>query len=406
MRFPGFLALSLAAQGATSHACKTDEDCSLNGICSRQWPWSDYPNGIILKPRKVCKCDPGWFGDDCGRLDLRPAGRINGYNHSADGVESSHFGPYGNSSWGGQIFQDPKNPKLFHLFASQFADGCGLSGWRPHSFVLRAESRNGPQGPYQFAQSVSKPFRHNPQVIWSPADEKYLLYTIGVDDNVKREECTSLSYTQWPNNISVSAADDLQGPWTPFEMVLSSKEPHSTNPAPWPLWTPEYHTSKIVLGVEDLAIFIADKYNGEYELVHTQMWNTSEWSPTWTEDSFFWQDKRGHWHALAHWMIDLVEHDGQKWPRVGAHVFAKDLTGPWHFHLHEAFNSTVTYTDGSSQTLDRRERAKIFFSDDGEMTPLYLINGVQEMGERSRSSTVIQPIGEKWKKYEKRLGFR
>ncbi|KAL4996284.1 hypothetical protein BDV10DRAFT_113271 [Aspergillus recurvatus] len=384
---------------ATTRACETDEDCSLNGLCRRQWQWP--------KPgEKTCKCDPGWFGEDCGHLDLRPAIKDNGYNHSADAVDPSHLGPYGNSSWGGTILQDPREPRLFHLVASQFASGCGLSGWRPFSFIMRAESRTGPQGPYHYMDSISEPFRHNPEVIWSPADEKYLLYSIGAeDDEQPRGKCSSISYKQWPNNISIATAQDIRGPWTPFELVLASTEPHSTNPSPWPLWTPETRTSKIALAVEDIAIFLADGSNSAYELMHTQSWNTSEYSPTWTEDSFLWRDKRGHWHALAHWMIDLVEHDGQKWPRVGAHVFARELTGPWHWHLHEAFNSTVTYTDGTVQTLKRRERAKIFFSDDGEMTPLYLVNGVQEMDEGSRSSTFIQPIGEKWKDFERRLGF-
>ncbi|BCS29716.1 glycoside hydrolase family protein [Aspergillus puulaauensis] len=328
---------------------------------------------------------------------------MNGYNHT-DVVDPSYFGPYGNASWGGQVLQDPHDHKLFHLFTSQFADGCGLSGWRPHSYIIRAESRNGPQGPYHYADAVSEPFRHNPYILWSPADKKYLLYAIGVDAH-KPDMCESLTYQQWPNNISVSSADSIEGPWTPFKMILSSLEPQSTNPSPWPLWTPKHRTSKIALGVEDNAIYLADKWDDEYKLIHTQKWNTSEWSPTWTEDTFLWRDKRGHWHALDHWMIDLVENNRQQWPRVGVHVYARELTGPWHFKSQEAFNSTVNFTDGSIRTLQRRERPKLFFSDDGEMTPLYLSNGVQEMGEGARSSTFIQPIGEKWKTYEKKLGF-
>lgn len=402
MRFRSIFALYCITHAATSQACRTDEDCSLNGLCRTDSSWLGPPH-----PKKTCECDPGWFGDDCGRLDLRPATKNNGYNHSIDATASNRLGPHGNSSWGGTILQDPHDPRLFHLVASQFADGCGLSGWRPFSFIMRAESRSGPQGPYHYVDNISKPFRHNPEVIWSPADEKYLLYTIGVDDNEEpeRDKCSSLSNKQWPNNISVSTAQDIRGPWSPFELVLASVEPHSTNPSPYPLWTSRNRTGEIVLAVEDLAIFSADRYNGEYEVVHTQSWNTSEWSPTWTEDSFLWRDKRGNWHAIAHWMIDLVEHDGQKWPRVGAHVFARELAGPWHWHFHEAFNSTITYTDGTAQTLKRRERAKIFFTEDGEMTPLYLVNGVQEMDENSRSSTFIQPIGEKWREFERQLGF-
>ncbi|KAL4793345.1 hypothetical protein BDV19DRAFT_399995 [Aspergillus venezuelensis] len=389
MRLHPFLKIWTLISVTTAQACTTDEDCSLNGVCRA----------------KACRCDPGWYGSDCGQLDLRPALKDNGYNHSSDGVASSHLGNYGNSSWGGTIIQDRQDPAIFHLIASQFADGCGLSGWRPFSFIFRAESRSGPQGPYYYADTASKPFRHNPQVVWSPAEEKYLLYTIGADDNENRTKCSSISYTRWPNNISVSTAQDIRGPWSEFELILASEEPHSTNPSPFPLWTANNPTSEIVLAVEDLAIFKADSYKGPYNLLHTQAWNTTEYSPTWTEDSFPWRDKRGNWHALAHWMIDLVEYDGRKWPRVGAHMFARDLEGPWRWHMHEAFNSTVTYTDGTVQTLQRRERAKIFFSDDGEMTPLYLVNGVQEMGEGSRSSTFIQPIGEKWKTFEEELGF-
>ncbi|KAL2817242.1 hypothetical protein BDW59DRAFT_182318 [Aspergillus cavernicola] len=365
MRFTSILTLGLTTQALASRACKTDEDCSLNGVCRPEWswPWSTRPTNLNLWFSRDCDCGSGWFGSNCGSLDLRPVNQDNGYNHSADAVDPSHPGPHGNSSRGGQILQDSHNPGLFHLFASQFANGCGLSGWRPHSFIMRAESRSRPQGPYYFADSVRETFWHNPYVFWSPADRKYLLYSIGVDDDApQRENCRSINYTQWPNNISVASAEDIRGPWSPFEMILDSKEPHSANPSPWPLWTSKHRTSQIILGVEDNAIFMADKYNGEYLL---------------------------------------------RWPRVGARIFARELAGPWHFHQHEAFNSTVHYTDGSNQTLKRRERAKLFFSTDEEMTPLYMTmtTGVQEMVAGSASSTLIQPIGVKWREYERSLGF-
>ncbi|KAB8077486.1 hypothetical protein BDV29DRAFT_188686 [Aspergillus leporis] len=400
MKFLSFLTLVLAACGG-AWACETDEDCSLNGVCMNSVEGGHNPDQQDTG-EKVCRCDPGWFGDDCGRLDLAPATRYTGYNHT-DVTDPSYFGKYGNSSWGGQILQDPTDASLFHLFASQFSYGCGLSGWRPHSFIMRAESRNGPQGPYHFAQQVTTAFRHNPYVFFSPADQKYLLYTIGVDAPTP-EKCQSISYKRWPNNISVSSSDSIRGPWTPFKIILSSKEPHSTNPAPWPLWSPQNPTHKIMLGVEGNAVYGADTWNGEYKLVHTQNWNTSNYSPTWTEDPFFWRDKRGNWHTLTHWMIDLMERDGQKWPRVGAHMYARNLTGPWYFKQQESFNSTITFTDGSVETFKRRERPKIFFSDDGEVTPLYLTTGVQQMNESSRSYTLIQPVGSKWKEYEKSLG--
>ncbi|KAH7390609.1 hypothetical protein BKA66DRAFT_526129 [Pyrenochaeta sp. MPI-SDFR-AT-0127] len=374
--------LALLATLTFAQSCINDEDCSLNGICHN----------------KLCECDPGWFGNDCGRLDLAPATRWTGYNYT-NYTDPSYYNTRGNSSWGGQVIQDRSDPKLFHLVVDQFSHGCGLSGWRPTSFVVRAESRNGPQGPYHWVQNVTGSFRHNAYVNWSPADEKYLLWTIGVDV-ADPTSCKSVSKASWPNNISVSAADDIRGPWTPFQILVNG-----TNPAPWPLWQPNDPTSKIVLAAEDLKIFTAEKWNGQYKLVNTAPWNTTDYSPTWAEDPFVWRDKRGHWHALAHWMIDIVEKNGTKYPRVGAHMFSKTLEGKWTFKLQEAFNSTVTFTDGSVQTFNRRERPKIFFSDDGKVTPLYLINGVQPLGTTSLSYTLIQPIGKKWRAFEKKLGF-
>lgn len=387
------LVLGFAIAGVTGE-CETDDDCSLNGLCVAANA-SDMANS--------CICDPGWFGDDCGRLDLAPATRGTGYNYTTV-KNADDFGSYGNSSWCGSIVQDPNDKGLFHMFTSQFAHGCGLSGWRPSSFVARAESRAGPQGPYHYAEAVSRPFRHNTYAFFSPADQKYLLYTIGVDAP-EATKCESISNTRWPNNISISSADDPRGPWTPFELILSSVDPQSTNPAPWPLWSPEDPTNgQIALGIEDDAIYVGDRWNGTYSLAYQQQWNTSEYSPTWTEDPFLWRDKRGHWHFLAHWMIDITE-SGQKYPRVGAHMFARDLTGPWTFRQHEAFNATVDFTDGSAQLFKRRERPKLFFSDDGELTPLYLVTGVQEMNQSGASYTLVQPIGTAWQDYEKALGL-
>lgn len=384
--------------------CQTDEDCSLNGLCV---PKVDHcPVG--KKPRKTCQCDPGWFGDDCGRLDLAPATKGFGYNQTL-AVNPGDFGTHGNASWGGRILQDRQDPKLFHLFTSQFSDGCGLSGWRPHSVVIRAESRVGPQGPYEYAQTVTSKFRHNPDVFYSPADDKYLLYTIGVDAP-DYDRCRSFSYTTWPNNISVSSADDIRGPWSEFQMILDSDRPngiHATNPSPYPLWTPDNQTSEMALLIKDYDIFTADRWDATYKQIYTAEWNSTEGydNPLWTEDPFIWRDKRGNWHSLNHWMIDLVEYDGRRYPRAGSHLFSRSLTGPWHNPQQEAFNSTINYTDGTVVQLNRRERPKLFFSDDGEMTPLYLVTGVTPLNETRKSSTFIQPIGTKWKDFESDLGF-
>ncbi|KAF2134465.1 hypothetical protein P153DRAFT_371857 [Dothidotthia symphoricarpi CBS 119687] len=384
------LPFTLLTSIGAAQPCSTDEDCSLNGLCT---PTPSSNNNQTA----TCICDPGWIGPDCGRLDLAPATRWTGYNHT-NFTSPTHYGTRGNSSWGGQILQDRTDPTLFHLIADQFAGGCGLSGWRPASFVVRAESRNGPQGPYEWAQNVTGSFRHNAYAFWSEADEKYLLWGIGVDIP-DPTSCKGVDKKSWPNNISVSAAPDMNGPWTPFQVLVNG-----TNPAPFPAYSPEMPTSEIVLAAEDLKIYVANTWNGNYELINTAPWNTTDYSPTWTEDPFIWRDKRGHWHALAHWMIDIAE-KGVKYPRVGAHMYSRTLEGKWNFKVNEAYNSTVMFTDGSVETFNRRERPKLYFSDDGEMTPLYMINGVQPLGTTVLSYTLIQPIGTAWKGYEEALGF-
>jgi hypothetical protein len=383
MLFQWFLLqLTLPYTLITAQTCAIDDDCSLNGLCTSL----------------ACVCDPGWIGPDCGRLDLSPATRDTGYNYTTY-TNPSYYNTRGNSSWGGQIVQDQQDPKLFHLLVDQFAHGCGLSGWRPTSFVARAESTTGPQGPYHWVQNVTGSFRHNTYVHWIPADEKYLLWTIGVSVP-DPTSCKSVSKESWPNNISVSSSSSIRGPWSPFHITVNG-----TNPAPWPLWSPDNHTSAIALVAEDLRIFTADRWDAAYTLINTAPWNTSDYSPTWAEDPFVWRDKRGNWHALAHWMIDIVEKNGTKYPRVGAHMYSRTLEGKWNFKLQDAFNSTIAFTDGSTETFNRRERPKLFFSDDGKVTPLYLVTGVQALGTTTTSYTLIQPVGTAWQEYEKQLGF-
>ncbi|KAK7908881.1 hypothetical protein PG985_016184 [Apiospora marii] len=371
---PFFMCILAVSQAlaSTAYQCASDDNCSLNGIC--------LPHGR-------CHCDPGWTSHDCNQLDLQPATRWTGYNHTNVTLPGHYSTKGGNSSWGGQIVRDRHDKSLFHLVTSQFSHGCGLGGWRPFSTIIRAESRTGPAGPYHYAQELFGPFHHNPAIVWSPGDEHYLLYSIGIDTNTLPTRCASY---KWPNNISVSSAPDVRGPWTPPQLVVDA----GTNPAPWPAWSGESSpTSRIVLAVEDNKIFAADRWSDAdtYDLVKTMPWNTSDYSDHWTEDPFLWRDRRGHWHILCHWMIDIAVH-GAKYPRVGGHLFSRDLTGQWTFKLQEVYNTTVHFTDGGTTDYYRRERPKLFFSDDGLLRPLYLVNGVQEFN-ASASYTLIQPIG-------------
>ncbi|KAI1418778.1 hypothetical protein F5Y12DRAFT_463428 [Xylaria sp. FL1777] len=361
-----------------SLGCSTDEDCSLNGICSQA--------------EQTCICDAGWRTEDCGELDLYPAVRWSGYNHTNATEPDFYKEGAGNSSWGGHIIQDPSDKKLFHLITSQMAHGCGLAGWRPFSTIIRAESRTGPTGPYTFAQTLFGTFHHNPTAIYSPADGKYLLYCIGRDIETPNT-CQSQKFN---NTISVSSSENLRH-WEPLEAQLENV----TNPAPWPLWSMRNQTHAMLLAVEKNNIYRAQDFGGPYDLA-VEPHNMDR-----SEDPFLWQDRRGNWHFLVHYLVDIDL--GLKGPRVGAHVYARHWQGPWTFNNKTlAYNTTVEFTDGTSTTYYRRERPKLYFDNnddnDRSMTPIYLINGVQEFNQ-SGSYTLIQPIGSRAREYEKKLGF-
>ena len=373
--------------------CQSDDDCNLNGIC--------------LPLIKTCKCDPGWTSSDCGALDLQPATRNSGFNITSRGT----------SSWGSKIIRDPNNPKIFHLFLAEFTDHCGLDFWSPYSRIIRADSTTGPAGPYTSAQEVVSAFAHNPTVIYSPADKKYLLYYIGCPQSPP-ETCTSPSFSCGPGNflngesgISLQSSPDLKA-WTFEGQILKGADDNTwdadiTNPSPFPLYTPSNPTSEILLayrgcpyncsGSELLNLAIAPSYSGPYTKIQSQPLFSAP-----NEDPFIWRDNRGHFHMLTH----SLEPDGGfgDGPKVGRHSFSRTIEGPWTFNNRTlAFSTLVEFSDGTSVDYYRRERPQLFFSEDGSMTPLYLTTGVQERGS-AMSYSVIQPLSGA-KAWEEKLGL-
>lgn len=381
LAFPRVLALtSLAA----ANGCATDEDCSLNGVC--------HTGG-------ACACDAGWTGADCGVLDLRPAKRDGGYNRTAEGT----------SSWGSRVIPDPEDKNLHHLFAAEFAHGCGLDYWAPYSRIIRAESRDGPAGPYTFAAEVEGTFAHNPTVVYSPADKEYLMYYIGCKTEVVEDKCSGKQFTCGPGNknngesgISLKSSKDLKT-WTDVGQIFQGKDNEDwdadvTNPSAFPLHTCGNKTDAILLayrgcpydcgGAEQINIAVAkDGYKGAYTKMQADPIFTQG-----NEDPFIWRDKRGNWHILTH----SLEPEGGfgNGPKVGRHAYAREYTGPWTFSERSlAFDTTVQYDDGSEIQFLRRERPQLVFAKDGSMKPLFLTTGVQPR-ENPMSYTVIVPVGD------------
>ncbi|XP_065198016.1 uncharacterized protein LOC135829549 [Sycon ciliatum] len=147
--------------------CSTLEDCSAAGEC------------VDGK----CKCDPGWTGESCGRLDLSPQA-----NRASGAAWNSHNSS--NSSWcitaprtdkdelGYSSFTKSGTNVTFHIFVSQMVPGCGLGTWLPGSRIVHATSNKGVEGPYEWENQVFSSFHHNPHLTRA-SDGTWLLYFNG-----------------------------------------------------------------------------------------------------------------------------------------------------------------------------------------------------------------------------------
>ena len=207
----GFPSSAQAAAGG----CATDEDCSLLGVCGESG---------------VCKCDAGWHGADCGQLKLKAVQPGSGYNLTSEGI----------STWGANIFPaGTPDSQVWHMYAAEFENKCGINHWSPNSAVVHAVSNTGAAGPYTRQNTAVVPFAHNPKVVRAP-DGTWLMYTIGVElpasalfnctDETSSAVGPAIQSAPSPppgrnpmnreSNITLYTSQELEGPWERFGVVL------------------------------------------------------------------------------------------------------------------------------------------------------------------------------------------
>lgn len=161
----GVLVAAAWLQVSLATACATPTDCSLNGDCV---------DGL-------CVCDPWWAGSAaCDVLAITPANKSDGYHNATfatwGGSELSSFGPSTPPQCAharccrafAVSIRDESG--LWHVFAAEMLNHCGLGSWKTNSIIMRGESSGGPGGPFTFAQAVSVPFSHNPKIFRDPVD--------------------------------------------------------------------------------------------------------------------------------------------------------------------------------------------------------------------------------------------
>ena len=386
-------AVLLLCSAAAVHACTTDDDCSLNGVCSAAG---------------VCACDAAWSGGDCGVLRLLPTKKKNGYHNVAERT----------ASWGGSIHKDPAS-EAWYMFAAEFVNHCPLDNWSPNSRVVRTVSKQGPLGPYSFDTELLPTFHHNPNVKLT-ADGKYVMFVIGRGCNKTVQcgganplaEAAELSACYEPHDtapgnmesgISAYIAPAIDSPFARIGKgyILGSNPPamwnaDTTNPGPL------IHANQSVLMMyrgcgnqckppEELGLASAPSYlSSNYTRLNGDRPICGGASLCETEDPFLYQDPRGHYHAMLHYVGPgggfscTPPRDGCL---VGSHAYSRDGLS-WTFSKTIAYNTTVHYDDGTSEVFDRRERPQLVLE---KGVPAYLSNGVQPMG-GGLSHTIVVPI--------------
>jgi len=351
-------------------SCNTASDCQLNGDCNN----------------KVCACDAAWTGPTCSELNLLPA-PPNG------GLKRPDI-----SSWGGSVI---KVGNVYHMYAAEMANHCGLNTWGSNSIIVHATS-NTPEGPYTKVGEVMTYFSHNPTVVTAP-DGTYLIYHIGGGGGgTNPRTCTNGSTpssmeispppTPQVGGFSILYSNSPNGPWTEFSDSGSTCDGSSTvdgyncgctdNPAPVVTSSGEvfvlsrsWNTNVPLNSL--IGVAKANSWKGPYSHSHNPVFLDEN------EDPFVYRNKRGY-HAIFHGMKPY-EQDMY----AGRHAFSTDGWN-WSFTPTPAYNSTVHFSNGQVITFNRRERPHILLNDQGE--PSHLFNGVQQYSNNDYIWTLVQPI--------------
>jgi hypothetical protein len=387
LRRPPTLALLFAAAAAAgaSSSCATDFECALNGVCVNS----------------TCACDAAWesapgarFG--CSTLSLLPASRGTGLHTVDDGRNTS--------SWGGSVLHDEAG--LWHMFASEITEHCGISSWTYNSRVVHATSPS-PTGRFQRDGEFAGVFSHEPIAVRDPTTREWaVFYTSSIPsgrpvcnctDGSSNAACGALPKYGKQGPTWVTWASTPTGPWSPpLELFSEGAREADTNLAPliFPngsllgIW--RTHPGAAPGSIPHLVTAAHWKNASSY------VWRTDPILPlnleegVGLEDPSIWRDARGGYHALFHAFNLTGAAAGGDY---GGHAFSADgLTWTWGGL---SFNNSVAFTDGTSVAFLGRQRPHFVF-EDGSASPLGLTNGViykdATTAGADASFTLVQPV--------------
>ena len=341
------VSLSVFVVGAASAAgCSSNDDCSLNGICSAG----------------SCVCDSGWTGASCGSLKLTQPVSV-AYGQPANGVQPQI------SSWGGSVHL---LNGTYHAWIAEIVGGCGMRDWMTHSRCIHATSAM-PGGPFIFSDEAMSTTCHNPVVV--PADGGFYLFHIGNGTTANPGPCTTSGDSPHgpPQGSGMLFATSPYGPWR----RPKAQPPACNNPGPLRL---QNGTWLLACKAPTTLVYAAPSAaEGPWRAIGSL---PPDGDGVRNEDAFLWEDARGGIHALRH---AYQYNPAPPAPAtcagdlVSSHAWSADGGATWAAGSEPPYgNEVVEGSSGESMVVSTRERPKLLF-DPASGSPLYLYNGVSSL---------------------------
>ena len=279
-------------------------------------------------------------------------------------------------TWGMSVVKGDDG--LYHGYAAAMTNGCSLGAWTTNSEVVHTVSEM-PTGPFRYKDTAIPAFAHNPRVVKAP-DGTYVLFSIGKPITKGQQcDCSPGAKPHQPVQRStqvtlVHHATSPDGPWTALDPNGTLE---FTNPTPYIF----PNGTVVVVGLGNctaasgcVQVATAPTWRGPYIVARAGLGPWCANRGTWVfEDPFVWYSpKRRAWSMMMHQYnrSDAANQvlDGGYATSAGESIYSN---WTWGGPQQPIYTGLVTYADGSSDMMVRRERPSLLFGDDGEPTVLY-----------------------------------
>ena len=345
--------IALLVSVVCAKACKTDENCSLNGLCVNE----------------KCQCDPGFMGDSCAQLSLYGGGQI-----------WPKKGSTNVSSWGYTAVTDT-NGMVHSLVDVACGDHGVLTSGAGGSFIAHLTSES-IEGEKTVKSMLSVPDSFGPH-IWRANSKTYLIFRVNdIPQPGPKDVCPGNSSLPYPGlynsavirppfikpmppgntqpDIWLAESEDVASDsWKVNSVYIKGVgKTHVSNPSVVYSKKLDRHVMAFRMNLAQEAIGIAISDSGSNATSYTY---TSKIECTACEDPFIWIDSRDNFHVLYHYGPH------------GGHAFSTEATKNYITSPIDPFTLNVTYADGSHELFKRRERPEVIFEN---AIPKYFISSV------------------------------